>query len=198
MNDEKYAFISDLREKKSTARSAKYKRTHNGKGGRVHLPSDHMTAKELKAMSGEVKSYKLNEPMTWAEFKAMPDDIKIIYIKLLREKYNVPDKHICKMMVINPCTFSQEMHRLYIPSARKRGETWDKEGFYAWCGGIEMPTPIEQTEDAPNVVIPPVYIVDILPLGGTLTYEGKVEDVLRSIYKTVKGNVRMTITWEAV
>ena len=35
-------------------------------------------------MSGECKSYRLNSPMSWDEFKAMPDDIKITYIKLLR------------------------------------------------------------------------------------------------------------------
>lgn len=115
MKDETYAFIQDVREKKATARSARNKRTHNGKSGRVKFPSDYMTKKEIKAMSGEVKSYRLNEPMNWKEFKAMPDDIKVSYISLLRQKYNAPDSHICKMMGTNTCSFSQEMHRLGIP-----------------------------------------------------------------------------------
>lgn len=139
MNDEKYVYIQDMKSKKFTARSARNKRTHNGKGGSVKLPSDYMTQKEIKAMNGEVKSYRLNEPMTWKEFKAMPDDIKVSYISLLRQKYNVPDRHICKMMGTNACSFSQEMNRLGIPSTRKSSEKWDTDGFYAWCAPV-IPT----------------------------------------------------------
>lgn len=85
MKDEEFLFHSDCHEKKVTARSARNTRTHNGKRGKVKFPSDYLTKKEIKAMSGEVKSYRLNEPMSWREFKAMPDDIKVTYIKLLRE-----------------------------------------------------------------------------------------------------------------
>lgn len=215
MNDEKYVYIQDVKEKKSTARSARNKRTHNGKGGRVKLPSDYMTKKELKAMSGEVKSYRLNEPMPWAEFKAMPDDIRVTYIKLIREKYHAPDSHICKMMGTNTCSFSQEMNRLGIPAPRRHGEKWDKEGFYAWCGGVEVPPhqaiagciemPPSQTI---TVKLPEtLHIGDlsltrteaVRPLRGTLDYEGTVEDIFFAVNKIVgNGNIRMTISWEAV
>ena len=84
MKDETYVFIQDVKEKKTTARSARHTRTHCGRGGRVRLPSDNLSKKELMKMSGECKSYRLNSPMSWDEFKAMPDDIKITYIKLLR------------------------------------------------------------------------------------------------------------------
>ena len=90
MTDEKYSYIQDVKDKKVTARSARNKRTHNGKGGSVKFPSDYMTKKEIKAMSGEVKSYRLNKPMTWQEFKAMPHDVQYGYIKLLKSKYSVP------------------------------------------------------------------------------------------------------------
>ena len=43
MTDEKYTYIQDVRDKKVTARSARSKRTHNGKGGSVKFPSDYMT-----------------------------------------------------------------------------------------------------------------------------------------------------------
>ena len=60
MKDEEYLFHQTCREQKNIARSARNKRTHNGKGGRVKFPSDYMTKKELQKMNGEVKSYRLN------------------------------------------------------------------------------------------------------------------------------------------
>ena len=80
MDDEKFVFYEDVREKKTISRGSRYKRTHAGKGGRVKLPSDYLSNKELKAMNGEVKSYHLNSPMLWSEFKSMPDDIQVLYI----------------------------------------------------------------------------------------------------------------------
>lgn len=43
-SDEEYAYRQDCKEKAITARSARYKRTHCGKGGAVKFPSDYMTA----------------------------------------------------------------------------------------------------------------------------------------------------------
>ena len=96
MKDETYLFVSDMKDKKVTARSARNKRTHCGKGGRVRFPSDNLSKKELQKMNGECKAYRLNDPMGWKEFKAMPDDLKITYIKLLRKEFNVPARILLK------------------------------------------------------------------------------------------------------
>ena len=63
MTDEKFVFVSDVAEKKRTARGSHNKRTHCGRGGTVRFPSDNMTRKELSKMNGEVKSYRMNDPM---------------------------------------------------------------------------------------------------------------------------------------
>ncbi len=94
--DEQWVMIKDSIDKKNIARSSHNKRSHCGKGGSVKFPSDYMTKKELKAMNGEVKTYHLNDPMTWEEFKKLPDDIKIAYIKNLREKFEVPNKTLAE------------------------------------------------------------------------------------------------------
>ena len=204
MTDEKYTYIQDVKDKKITARSARNKRTHNGKGGSVKLPSDYMTQKEIKAMSGDVKVYRLNKPMKWDEFKAMPDEHKESYIKLLRQKWNAPDKHISKMMGTNTCSFSQEMHRLGIPATRKSNEKWDTEGFYAWVGG-SVEEKIPETATMPVPEFRPLEDLTLIrketarPTGGTLNYEGTAEDIFFAFIKIVgDGNVRMTISWEAV
>ena len=162
MKDETYAFISDVKEKKVTARSARHTRTHCGKGGRVRLPSDNLSKKELKKMSGECKSYRLNEPMTWAEFKAMPDDIKITYVKLLREKYDVPDCELYRMFGTDKDTLSRYFKTLGLRLPRKNvHREWKKDEFFAWLHGVkcidELPDPFEE-EPTEVPVIEEVHI----------------------------------------
>lgn len=144
MTDEKFTFIEDLREKKRTATGAYHKRTHCGKGGAVRFPSDYKTAKELRAMNGEVKEYRLNDPVRWGEFKEWPDDIKVLYIKSLRKAYNVSDTRIMEMMGVSGITLCKEMKRLGISTGQRSGRTkWDKDGWYAWVNGV----PVEAKED---------------------------------------------------
>lgn len=224
MKDETYLFHSDCRDKKNIARSARSKRTHNGKSGGVKFPSDYMTKKEIKAMSGEVKSYKLNEPMSWKEFKAMPDDIKVTYIKLLREKFHPFDSAIADIMGINKVSFSQEIKRLGLGHGEKHGgyRTWnEKEAFYAWAHGVPMKQeeePIADVEEKDEVTVEPVPKETIKPIGklipvygehetyhftipksGSAYYEGNITEVLNSVRMILgNANVKINIAWEMV
>lgn len=167
MKDETYVFISDVKEKGSIGRSARHRKTHAGKGGRVRLPSDNLSKKELMKMSGECKSYRLNEPMTWKEFMSMPDDIKITYIKLLRNKFGCPDSKIGEMMGANKDKVSRQFIKLGLDKGKtKKKEKWDKEGFWAWANGVDkLPTPVP--EEIPIVEPiqeePEVFVEDDLP-----------------------------------
>ena len=150
MSDEKYTYIQDCKKKKSVAASAFKARTHCGKGGRVKLPSDYLSKKELKAMNGECKSYRLNAPMPWAEFKSMPDDLKVCYIKGLREKFNVPVRALAEMFNVSAPVVSAYLKCLGLAegkgaSASKR--LWNKEGFLAWLHGAD-PDAVKPSEDA--------------------------------------------------
>lgn len=220
MKDEEYLFHSEVRDKKVTARSARNTRTHNGKRGMVKLPSDYMTKKELNAMNGEVKSYRLNEPMSWKEFKAMPDDIKVTYVKLLREKFHCIDSAIAEMMGIHKATFHNEMNRLGIMVGGKGRRKWeDKDAFWAWVSGARIPveeakeeipveeeTPAEETvaeEETPIEVsepeAEPVIKKKAIPCTGNMVYEGKVEEVMNSV-AALLGNayVHISITWDVL
>jgi hypothetical protein len=88
MEDEKYVFIQDVKEKKEIARSAKNKK-NGSKSTKVTFPSDYLTRKEREKMNGECKTWNLNEFYTWAEFKEMPADIAAAYISTLNQKYHV-------------------------------------------------------------------------------------------------------------
>lgn len=139
MNDEKYIFIQDCKEKKDMARSARHTRTNNGKSGAVKFPSDYLTKKELRKMNGEVVNYRFNDPMSWNEFKNMPDDIKKMYINGLREKFNVPNKEIADMLGVCQATFSKHLKFWELGGNKADGASrkkWDKEGWLAWMHGI--------------------------------------------------------------
>ena len=149
MRDEEYVFFQDVREKKVTGYSARKQRSHCGKGGRVKFPSDYLTKKEIKNMSGEVKSYRLNEPMTFEEFKAMPDDIKIIYINAIREKYNAPNVAISEMLGCSRDAFYWHLRRLDLNHGTRGAKSWDKEGFFNWWKGIPVAKeePVEEVKE---------------------------------------------------
>ena len=121
--DEQYVMISDSIEKKKIARSSHNRKTHCGKGGRVKFPSDYLSKKELKAMNGEVKSYNLNRPMTWEEFRSMPQDLQIIYIKKLRNEFGVPDIVLGKAMGVCKSSFSKAMKDLNLSLGKSAGAT---------------------------------------------------------------------------
>ena len=123
MPDEQYVMISDSIEKKKIAHSSHNRKTHCGKGGRVKFPSDYLSKKELKAMNGEVKSYNLNKPMTWEEFRSMPQDLQIMYIKKLRNEFGVPDSVLGKAMGICRSSFSKAMRDLNLSIGKGAGAT---------------------------------------------------------------------------
>ena len=136
-------------------------------------------------MNGEVKSYRLNSPMRWAEYKTMPDDLKIAYIKALRNKYDVPDVNIAEMLGVGRQCFIKEVKRIGLSRGKSAGgrRKWDNEGFYAWVNGVDVPTPVtkEEPADAPVIEEAPVHFYTeeeretILGLGEE---KGYVEDDL--------------------
>lgn len=107
-------------------------------------------------MNGEVKSYRLNEPMTWNEFKEMPDDIKVTYIKLLRKRFDVPDSKIGEMMGASKDMVSHLFIRLGLRNGVKRGKrkNWDIEGWLAFVNGVPIPAADPVKEDPEDVKQP--------------------------------------------
>lgn len=225
MKDEEYLFASDSRDKKITARSAGKRRTHNGKRGAVRFPSDNLTKKEREAMNGECRSYRLNDPMKWAEFKSMPDDLKATYIRLLRERFNVPDSRIAQMMGVHKVTFSNLARTIGAARGSSRSGTmhWKEDEWVLWCNGmpVEKGTAAEEAETEP--VAPcesaeesrePAAVNGAdradapqepareekgtpVPGSGNLGFVCPAEDALRAVAVLLGGTrVRISIAWE--
>ena len=125
-------FYDECADRKRTARGAFNKRTHNGKRGGVKFPSDYLSKKEKNKMNGEIKVYKMNEPITYAEFKEYPDDLKKQYVNNLREKFDVSDTAIAEMMGINNRTLSRLLNIIKASGGRRGSRKADFEGFEKW------------------------------------------------------------------
>jgi hypothetical protein len=151
MSDEQYELMQDTRDKKITARSARKTRSHCGKSGSVKFPSDYLTKKERDAMNGEVKSYRMNDPMTWEEFKELPDDLKVCYIKAIRQKYNAPDSAIAEMFGASKSMLCTMLKKLGCCTGQRLGKgsrAWDEDGFMHWrTGGAVVETETETESD---------------------------------------------------
>ena len=211
MTDEKYLFVTDSAYKKRIGNSYRNRKTHAGRGGKVRLPHVNLTKKELEKMNGECKSYRLNDPMTYGEFMAMPDDLKINYIKLLRNAYGVSDSFMAKHLFnVSQTTLSSEMRRLGIGVGKyaDRGPA-DRDGFLAWCSGVKAPVETEPEEAHVEVYEKVVFEHEqpepirefvparVVPVSGDLTFTGAAEDVLAAVADILGGaKVRLNVMWE--
>lgn len=124
--DEQWVMIEDSINKKNIARSSHNKRTHCGSSGGVRLPSDYMTRKELKSMNGEVKTYKMHDPMTWKEFRELPDDLKKEYIKYIRERFGAPNTAIAEAFGVSNTLFGNWIRCLGLASGKCHCGTYSK------------------------------------------------------------------------
>ena len=153
MPDERWSMIEDGINRKNIARSAHNRRTHCGKRGAVKFPSDFMTKKELQSMNSDVTCYKINDPMSWDEFKKLPDDLKILYLKFIREKFKAPDSIIAKAFGITEQYFGRwvKANGLFIGKAQRGTvKMWiqseDSKLFNKWWYGENEPDEHETDE----------------------------------------------------
>lgn len=155
MTDERHSFIEDVKERKRTAVGAHNRRTHTGKGGAVKFPSDYMTKKEIKKMNGECKSYRLNEPMLYSEFKKMPKDIQKQYILSLISKFDMSGKALSKMFECSESTIVRMMSNFGISRCQRRSdiEFMNKDAAFElwWRGDCILPTSESKVADVSGV-----------------------------------------------
>lgn len=132
LSDEMQDFYDDCRDKKITARSAKNRRGKRSKSGPAKFSTDYLTQKQLRAMNGEVATYRLGAPMKWDEFNNMPDDLKAMYIKKLRKQYNVPDEVLAYSMGVDILEFGEWLNKLKLSSHNVAWTVDECDIFTAW------------------------------------------------------------------
>jgi hypothetical protein len=96
-------FDYDCYRKKNVAHSAA-RRKGGSKSKKCSLPSDRMTQKQWNERCGQVMSYSIGKPMTWAEFSKLPKDLKEEYMNNLIEKYNANARTMAEVFGVSVAT----------------------------------------------------------------------------------------------
>ena len=221
MTDERFTFIEDCKDKKRIARGASHKRTHCGKGGAVMFSSDYLTTKEKKAMNGECKSYRMNDPMKWDEFKKMPEDLQIAYIKAIRNQFGNSNQAIFNMFGVCYETGNKHFKKLGLNLGKKASRSFDKEAWSRWVNGLpaaeEMPSEEEfMTEELKDYVKQDIQNTQdiaeaieemqvertkkdskVTIRGGQITLEGNLYHIMTRLIGIIGDvNVEMTVVWD--
>ena len=196
MNDIENLLKEEIKEKKQAGSGYRYKK--NGrKSKKCSLPSDYLSKKEIEKMNGVCKVYNINNPMTYKEFCAMPVDIQIMYLEMLRDKFGANQTEISKMMGVADTTLANHrakfldgkpVFRSYKHS-RLDVEAWDR-----FVNGEEdkdavVAEPDEKLGDTCSIdnsadatYLPYNKIVSKADIAnGSMNLKGKAEDIFRKM-----------------
>ena len=199
MNDVEFILKEDIKEKKRTGSGYHYKK-NGSKSKKCSLPSDHLSKKEIEKMNGECKVYNLNKPMNYSNFCAMPVDLRIKYLEMLRDKFGANQTEISKMMGVADTTLASHrakfldgkpVFRSYKHS-RLDVEAWnkfinDEEDKDAVVDEKEEMTnsdnkKVEDDNSADTACLPYNRVVskaDII--NGSMNLKGKADDIFRKM-----------------
>lgn len=127
MND----FDYDVMQKKRIARMAKY-RKGGSKSKKCPMSTDYMTRKQWEERCGEVKTYIMNEPKSWDEFKVLPTNIQKEYLTFLVQKYNVNATSLAMMFDVRPLTVRRHIETNQLGLTFKVGNSMNAEQKAKW------------------------------------------------------------------
>ena len=133
-------FDYDAMQKKRIARGAAHMK-RGSKSKKCTLPSDYLTAAQKRRLNGPVSTYKLDEPMNWESFKAMPEDLQKKYILNLQETYQANNDMLGKMFGVTGVSVCKMRHALGIGAMGQSKMTHDEvtvrdAKWDAFCNGV--------------------------------------------------------------
>lgn len=131
MNDVEFILKEDIKEKKQAGRGY-YHKKNGSKSNKCRLPSDSLSKKEIEKMNGECKVYNLNKPMSYSNFCAMPVDLQIKYLEMLRDKFGANQNEISFMMGCNCATLKSHKQRFLNGKPEFKRYTYSRLDKDAW------------------------------------------------------------------
>lgn len=166
-------------------------------------------------MNGEVKTYALNRPMRWKEFKLLPDDVRREYIENLQKRFGVMQKDLAVMFGVSVNSVGLETKKLGIKFPHRGGwANTNNGGFRAFCAEEPKADPVEALTEpvhsTPEVAEPSEEVKDLdaptvqnrggAPKSGNLCFENTTTTEALNLVYSVLGSVSMaklSVSWEA-
>ena len=148
-------FDYDAMQKKRIARGASHMK-RGSKSKKCTLPSDYLTDAQKRRLNGPVSTYKLDEPMSWESFKAMPEDLQKKYILNLQETYQANNDMLGKMFGVTGVSVCKMRHALGIGAMGQSKMTRDEVAvrdakWNAFCNGVVGGKPGDAKEPEPEI-----------------------------------------------
>ncbi len=163
MNDIEYELNKENREKKSIGRNLKHM-NRSGKGP-IRFPSDYLSNKEKKKLNGPVISYDLKKPMTYADFRKMPEDLQKKYLEGVIERFKPTIKHLSELFGIGESTMYNRMKMLDVKLAGPKGsrnKEFNEIDWDAWIADEKVPINVvsenEETDISEKLMVPEIHV----------------------------------------
>ena len=190
MND----FDYDAMQKKRIARGASHMKRGSKK---CTLPSDYLTAAQKRRLNGPVSTYKLDEPMSWESFKAMPEDLQKKYILNLQETYQANNDMLGKMFGVSGVSVCRMRHALGVGAMGQNKMTRDEvtvrdAKWDAFCNGVVGGKPGEPKKIENNEVEEPVKAPEQIEIKEMDPIEESVEEPVKAPEKEKSVDFLMT------
>ena len=214
MTDERFTFYEDIRQKNSTKAGA-YHRVSGAKSKRCTLPSDHLTAAEMKRRNSPVSSIKLNQPITYEEFKTLTPTLQALYLDHLIHEYKARRIDVVQMLGISQSMWGKIKPTIPCKLDFPKGKHVPAPEWLAFIGGeAEEITPPPMPEEAPaaepetpawsNEIGEPIPIkaedVKLVPavmppiLSGSITMVAALPDLLSQLTRLVQEDTAYQFT----
>lgn len=196
MND----FDYDIVQKKRIAHSAAKKKI-GSKSRKCTLPSDSLTAAEIKKLNGECVVYDWSKPITWAEFKKYPHDIQEECLLHFAEKWGCKPSMFQAMTGVKPTTWHNHSQKYNLIGILPRGASRETEtAFMEWLQSFEEDKPQAPAPVEVKTVEKEVVKIQTLPLfvhtlnKGNFTLSGignEIAQTLSSIFQNARVEMRV-------
>lgn len=196
MNDVEFILKEDIKEKKQAGRGY-YHKKNGSKSKKCRLPSDSLSKKEIEKMNGECKVYNLNKPMSYSNFCAMPVDLQIKYLEMLRDKFGANQTEISFMMGCNCATLKSHKQRFLNGKPEFKRYTYsrlDKDAWRRFINGEKAEDAVVAEPDenlgnscsvddsADTTFLPYNKVVSKADIvNGSMNLKGKAEDIFRKM-----------------
>ena len=192
-------FDYDVMQKKSIARGAAH-RKRGAKSKKCTLPHENLTKKELRALSGEVKTYNIHQRLTWEQFKALDDEVAAEHIAYLVDTFGVNIKYIAVALGVSDITVSKYLkeHGIKVKKSVFRPTS---EWLAFMSGSRILTAAIVSTEDMvveePAVAEPKKVPASVQFLRGSLVLSGPKGLVLQRLFEVLPDNVAVNVEFTA-
>ena len=139
-------FQETIRDRKALVPSAR-KRVNGSKTRFVGLPHDNLSPAQLKKLNGKVEVYNMHKPMTWEQFKSLPDDLSQQYIAYLENEFHISTGALATAFGVTSPPLRAQIEKKNISfHSSKRMTKEDMAAFDSFWNGVQAVTVVNPIE----------------------------------------------------